>query len=82
MAIRAVHYLNQFFAGIGGEEAATAPPEWFEGARGPGKLIAQLAPEIEVVGTLAAGDDHVAGDLAGMPSADSPCSQSAEQAMP
>ena len=65
MAIRAVHYLNQFFAGIGGEEAASAPPEWFEGPRGPGKLIAQLAPEIEVVGTLAAGDDHVAGDLAG-----------------
>ncbi len=62
-SIRAVHYLNQFFAGIGGEEAAAAPPRWFDEARGPGKLVAQLAPEFEIVGTLSAGDDYVAGNL-------------------
>ncbi len=61
--IRVVHYLNQFFAGLGGEEAASAPPQWFEGARGSGQLVAQLAPEFEIVGTLTAGDDYVAGDL-------------------
>ena len=44
--IRAVHYLNQFFAGLGGEEAAAAPPRWFDGIRGPGQLVAQLAPEL------------------------------------
>jgi glycine reductase len=58
-----VHYLNQFFAGIGAEEAAAHGPVWLEGAKGPGQLIASLAPGWEVVGTLAAGDDHVAGDL-------------------
>jgi len=61
--VRVVHYLNQFFAGIGGEEVASHPPRWFDGARGPGQLIARLAPGWEVVGTLAAGDDYVAGNL-------------------
>lgn len=63
--IRAVHYLNQFFAGLGGEEAANARPEWFEGVRGPGRLVAQLNASFEVVATLCAGDDYVAGQLEG-----------------
>jgi glycine reductase len=61
--LRVVHYLNQFFAGLGGEEAANQPPVWFDGPRGPGQLIARLAPELEVVGTLAAGDNYVAENL-------------------
>ena len=61
--VRVVHYLNQFFAGIGGEEAAGRSPAWLEGARGPGQLIGTLAPGWEVVGTLAAGDGYVASDL-------------------
>ena len=31
-----VHYINQFFAGIGGEEMADYKPELREGAVGPG----------------------------------------------
>ena len=61
--VRVVHYLNQFFAGIGGEEAASSGPRWFEGPRGPGKLIGELEPGWKVIGTLAAGDDHVASNL-------------------
>ena len=61
--VRVVHYLNQFFAGRGGEEAASAPPEWHDGPKGPGQLVAQLAPGAEVVGTLSAGDNHVAEHL-------------------
>ena len=61
--IRAVHYLNQFFAGLGGEEAAGTTPQWFDGPRGPGQLIARSPVPFEVVGTLVAGDDYVAEKL-------------------
>lgn len=62
--IRALHYLNQFFAGLGGEEQAGLPPQWFDGARGPGLLLERLVPEIEIVATIAAGDNYMAEDLA------------------
>lgn len=58
--VRAVHCLNQFFGGIGGEEKADAPPQWFDGPKGPGGLIASLAPEIKIVGTVAVGDNYKA----------------------
>ena len=35
--MKVVHYLNQFFAGLGGEEAAGTPPQRIEGAVGPGR---------------------------------------------
>ena len=35
-APRVVHYLNQFFAGVGSEEQADLPPGRKEGAVGPG----------------------------------------------
>ena len=54
--MRAVHYLNQFFAGLGGEEAAGSPPTRIEGAVGPGKGLEQLGVPIAV--TLACGDDE------------------------
>jgi glycine reductase len=49
----AVHYLNQFFAGLGGEEAAGTPPTRLEGAVGPGRGLG-----LEVAATLACGDDY------------------------
>ena len=61
--LRAIHYLNQYFAGIGAEDKAGAAPQWFDGARGPGKLLERLAPDIEIVGTVAAGDDYVAQNI-------------------
>ena len=36
MAYRVVHYINQFFGGIGGEEKADHKPEVREGVVGPG----------------------------------------------
>ena len=60
---RVVHYLNQFFAGIGGEEAADTEPAVREGAVGPGRrLQALLGPEQEVVATVLCGDDRAAAD--------------------
>jgi glycine reductase len=51
-----VHYLNQFFAGLGGEEAVGHEPVRIEGATGPGRGLAGSGLEIDV--TLACGDDR------------------------
>lgn len=57
--IRVVHYINQFFAGIGGEEFANHKPEARDGAVGPGMAIkAGLKDEAEVVGTVICGDTY------------------------
>jgi glycine reductase len=55
--MKVVHYLNQFFAGLGGEEAAGAAPVRLDGARGPGKGLG-----LDVAFTLACGDDRFAED--------------------
>ena len=57
--MRVVHYLNQFFAGLGGEEKAGVPLETRAGAVGPGKLLEQLlGEETQVVLTLICGDNY------------------------
>jgi betaine reductase len=50
-----VHYLNQFFAGLGADEAAGHEPVRLDGPHGPGRGLAAegLAPDV----TLACGDD-------------------------
>ncbi len=65
--IRVVHYLNQFFAGVGGEKRADVEPTVRRGPVGPGMpLQAALADAGAVVATVYCGDDHVnvAGDAA------------------
>lgn len=60
--MKVVHYVNQFFAGIGGEEEAGTAPALREGAIGPGKrLDALLGDEHEIVATALCGDDHASG---------------------
>jgi glycine reductase complex component B subunit gamma len=54
--VRVVHYLNQFFAGLGGEEAADHEPVRIEGAVGPGRGLEGAGLPIDV--TLACGDDR------------------------
>lgn len=56
--VRAVHYLNQFFAGLGGEEAAGTLPTRLDGAVGAGRGLAAELEGIEIVATLACGDDY------------------------
>jgi glycine reductase complex component B subunit gamma len=59
--IRVVHYLNQFFAQIGGEEKADIGPGFKEGPIGPGRALQQaLAGNGEVVATLFCGDNYFA----------------------
>lgn len=63
-----VHFLNQFFAGLGGEEAAGHEPVRLDGPHGPGRALAAagLAPDV----TIACGDDrfgeHEAASLASL----------------
>jgi glycine reductase len=57
--MRVVHYLNQFFGGLGSEEKADAPLEARDGAVGPGKLLEQLlGGDASVVTTLICGDNY------------------------
>ena len=59
--LRVVHYLNQFFGGIGGEEKADIPPQKKDGAVGPGRAINQfLGNRGNVLGTIFCGDNYVA----------------------
>ena len=57
---RVIHCLNQFFGGMGGEEKASIAPRLLEGPKGPGNLLQKLFPDIEVVATIAFGDNYVA----------------------
>src|SRR5215470_17026382 len=60
-SVRVVHYLNQFFGGIGGEERAQTPLQVREGPVGPGRVLQQaLGNDGTVVATLVGGDDYVA----------------------
>src|SRR5699024_7900364 len=57
--IKVVHYINQFFAGIGGEEKADYKPEVREGAVGPGMALnAGFKGEAEIVATVICGDSY------------------------
>lgn len=57
--IRVVHYINQFFAGVGGEEKADCKPFAKNEPTGPGvALKAKLAPDAEIVGTVVCGDGY------------------------
>ena len=56
--MRVLHYVNQFFGGIGGEEQAGLAPEVREGPVGPGRLFNEILGDgHSVVATLICGDN-------------------------
>ena len=56
---KVVHYINQFFAGIGGEEKADIKPEVREGVVGPGMALnTAMKEEAEIVATIICGDSY------------------------
>jgi betaine reductase len=64
--IRVVHYINQFFGGIGGEDKAHLSPRVTDGAVGPGRAIqAALGKEGQVLATVICGDNYFAENIAG-----------------
>lgn len=61
-SVKLVHYLNQFFAGIGGDEKADIGPSITEGPLGPGRLLQRLLGDRgEVVATVVCGDNFISG---------------------
>jgi glycine reductase len=62
--MRIVHYVNQFFGGKGGEEAAGFAPDLQDGAVGPGKLLEQvLGDDVHIVRSIIVGDNYAAENL-------------------
>jgi betaine reductase len=61
---RIVHYVNQFFGGVGGEEKADCEPFTINGPQGPGRLLEKLFREetadVEIVATVVCGDSYFA----------------------
>jgi len=64
VSYRIVHYINQFYAGIGGEEKADVAPAVREGVAGPGMALkAALGSEAEIVATVVCGDSYFASNI-------------------
>ncbi|MBI4338862.1 MAG: glycine/betaine/sarcosine/D-proline family reductase selenoprotein B, partial [Chloroflexi bacterium] len=59
--VRVVHYLNRFFAGLGGEEASSGGVSLGDGPVGAGRGLQQeLGADAEVVATIYCGDTYFA----------------------
>jgi len=57
--IKIVHYINQFFGQIGGEEKANIPPRTEDGPVGPGNAFNNaLGEKAEIVKTIICGDSY------------------------
>ena len=65
MTYKVVHYINQFFAGIGGEEKADIAPEVREGIVGPGMALNNFfkKEDAEIVATVICGDSYFAENM-------------------
>ena len=62
--VKVVHYLNQFFGQIGGEDKAGIPPQIKEGPVGVGQLIeSESGDRFKVVHTIICGDNYAAEHL-------------------
>lgn len=55
---KAIHYINQFFAGVGGEDTADYKPEIREGLVGPALALDNML-EAEVTHTIICGDNFM-----------------------
>jgi betaine reductase len=63
--MKVVHYINQFFAGVGGEDQATAGPAMRPGPVGPGRKLAATLKglgDYDLVATVFCGDDYAASE--------------------
>lgn len=63
MTYKIIHYINQFFGGIGGEDKADIEPELREGFVGPGMALNKaLEGQVEIVATVICGDNYCVGN--------------------
>ena len=62
--LKVVHYLNQFFAGMGGEDQADLRPMARDGLVGPGMAIQKIFGDYaEIIGTIVCGDNYFAENI-------------------
>ncbi len=58
--MKAIHYINQFFAGIGGEEMADQTPVFHDKLIGCSMMLNAICkPDIEVTNTIVCGDNYI-----------------------
>lgn len=58
--MKAIHYINQFFGQIGGEDKADQTPIFHDGLIGCSMMLNSLVkPEIEVTNTIVCGDNYI-----------------------
>lgn len=63
--VRVVHYINQFFGGLGGEEHANVAPIFRDEPVGPGRALQNiLGDQGTVIATIVAGDNFVVEERA------------------
>jgi glycine reductase len=61
--LRALYYINQFYAGIGGEQKANIGLNVFEGPKGPGLGLEKLWDgKMKIVKTICCGDNFINND--------------------
>ncbi len=58
--MKAIHYINQFFGQVGGEDAADYEPTFHEELVGCTNMLNQLMPDVEVTHTIVCGDNYIA----------------------
>lgn len=56
---KAIHYINQFFGGIGGEDKADFKPVLKEGVVGPGMAFNSLMKDVQITHTIICGDNYI-----------------------
>lgn len=56
--MKAIHYINQFFGQIGGEEQAGISPRFSEKLIGCSNILQNLLPEVEITHTIICGDNY------------------------
>lgn len=57
--MKAIHYINQFFGQVGGEDAADAKPIFHDGLIGCSAMLNGMMPDVEVTNTIVCGDNYV-----------------------
>lgn len=62
MTYRVLHYINQYFGGLGGEEAANLPLQVREGVVGPGRALQQALGDAATITTTLIGGDNWVND--------------------
>ena len=58
--LKAIHYINQFFGQVGGEDQADYEPEIRSGAVGCAAIFNSMAKDVEVTHTIICGDNFMA----------------------